>query len=44
LQEILPYCQEHGVLEGTAFLLERLGDIPAALDIYITQVTFVYIV
>lgn len=39
LQEILPVCQEFGVLDGTAFLLERLGDIPAALDIYVQQVS-----
>jgi hypothetical protein len=44
LQEILPFCQRYGVLDGTAYLLERLGDIPAALDIYITQVTLEYTV
>lgn len=37
MQEVLPYCQQFGVLEAQAYLLERLGDIPAALDIYVQQ-------
>ena len=33
MQEVLPYCHEHDVQDAEAFLLERLGDIPAALQV-----------
>ncbi len=33
LQEVLPCCHEYGVQDAEAYLLERLGDIPAALQV-----------
>ena len=32
-QEVLPFCHDYGVKDAEAFLLERLGDIPAALQV-----------
>ena len=34
-QEVLPFCQRHGVTDAEAYLLERLGDVTAALRIYV---------
>ena len=34
-KEVLPFCQRHGVTDAEAYLLERLGDVTAALCIYV---------
>ena len=31
-------CQKHGVHDGEAFLLERLGDVTAALNLYVRNI------
>ena len=36
VEACLPLCQQHGVHDAQAYLLERLGDIPAALHLYTT--------
>lgn len=38
VEACLPLCQQHGVHDAEAYLLERLGDIPAALCLYTTAV------
>ena len=31
-------CEKHGVHDGEAFLLERLGDVTAALNLYVRNI------
>ena len=38
VEACLPLCQQHGVHDAEAHLLERLGDVPAALRLYTTAV------
>ncbi len=38
LQAALACCQEHGIVAAEAYLLERQGDILAALAIYISEI------
>ena len=33
VQEVLPFCHRYDVKDAEAYLLERLGDIPAALEV-----------
>ena len=38
VEACLPLCQQYGVHDAEAYLLERLGDIPAALHLYTSAV------
>ena len=34
MEACLPYCQRYGVRDAEGFLLERLGDVSAAVKLY----------
>lgn len=37
-QACIPACQKYGVHDGEAFLLERLGDVTSALNLYVRNI------
>ena len=38
VEACLPHCQQYGVRDAQAYLLERLGDIAAAIKLYVQDI------